>query len=167
MERNLHPLGRISKTHGFHGTVLLVSDLPLDSDIEQLEEIFIVVDGLQVPFPVKEIELLSDTSAFVHLEFVDNQKEALELIGCEAFVSSVICKNKPETGWETWIGCTVHDSVYGKIGVVQKIDDYKGNIVMQVTDGNKETLISLYPELITRIDHEEKIIQIAAPEGYF
>ena len=165
--RNLHQLGRITKTHGYNGTVVLVSDRPLDDDVERLKEVFVVIDGLYVPFPVKELALLTDTSAHLQLEFVDSQKEALELTGCDVYAANNVLLPKIEPEHEKWTGYTVHDTQFGKIGVIRKIEDYRGNIVMQVMDGKKETLISLYPELITRIDHNEKIFQITAPTGYF
>jgi ribosomal 30S subunit maturation factor RimM len=144
-----------------------VSDQPLDDDAERLKEIFVVIDGLQVPFPVEELELLTDTSAHVQLEFVDNQDEALVLVGCQVYAATAHNIQEIEAGWEQWTGFAVRDTKFGKIGVIQKIEDYNGNIVMQVMDGRKETLISLYPELITRMDQNAKILQITAPEGYF
>ena len=167
MTVDLHPLGKISKTHGYNGTVVLVSDQPLDDDAERLKEIFVVIDGLQVPFPVEELVLLTDTSAHIQLEFVDNQNEAQELVGCQAYAASGISIQEIDTEWEQWTGFAVHDTQFGKIGVIQKIEDYNGNIVLQVMDGKKETLISLYPELITHIDQNAKILKITAPEGYF
>jgi len=167
MTKDIYPLGKITKTHGYNGTVVLVSDHPLDDELEQLEEIFVLIDGLQVPFPVDEMVLLTDTSAHLRLEFVDNQKEALRLVGCELFSAVASHKLKTEAGLEQWIDFAVHDSKYGKVGIIKNMEDYKGNIVMQVIDGDKETLISLYPELVTNIDHHQKTLYITAPEGYF
>jgi len=167
MDQILHPLGKITKRHGYNGTVVLVSNQPLNDEIECLEEVFVVIDGLQVPFPVEEFALLTDTSAHVQLEFVSNQEEALKLVGCEMYAAIVPHKQQPEEGWKQWIGFTVNDTKYGKIGIIQEIENYKGNIVWQVMDGGRETLISLYPELITNIDHDAKILHITAPEGYF
>ena len=167
MDKKLHPLGKITKRHGYNGTVVLVSDQPLDDNVESLEEVFVVVDGLQVPFPVEEFELLTDTSAHVKLEFVSNQEEALRLVGCEMYATIIFRKDEPETEWEQWVGYAVRDTEYGKIGVIKEIENYKGNIVWQVADGDRETLISLYPELITNIDHDAKTLHITAPDGYF
>jgi ribosomal 30S subunit maturation factor RimM len=149
--------------------VVLVSDRVLDDDPERLEEVFVVIDGLQVPFPVEDLTLLTDTSAHLQLEFVGSQDEALGLVGCEVFAEGAP-HEEPETeaGPEQWIGFTVHDTGgYGKIGVLQEIEDYNGNIVLQVMDGDKETLLSLYPELVTSVDNHAKILYIGAPDGYF
>ena len=167
MPVDLYPLGRLTKTHGYNGTVVLVSDRPLDDDVERLDEVFVVIDGLQVPFPVEEFVLLTDTSAHVQLEFISTRDEALELIGCEVFAAIDACLQEMETECEQWTGFTVHDTKHGKIGVIQQIEDYNGNMVMQVMDGDRETLISLFPGLVTHIDQKAKILQITAPEGYF
>jgi len=169
MKRDIYPLGKISKTHGYSGTVVLVSDQFLDDDLECLKELFVVIDGLQVPFPVEEFTLRTDSSAHMRLEFVDNPNDAQRLVGCEVYATFVPRKKKPQAndGLKQWIDFEVCDSKYGKVGIIRKIEDYKGNIVMQVMDGDKETLISLYPELVTNIDHHQKILHIAAPDGYF
>ena len=166
--RTLHPLGKITKTHGYNGAVVLVSERRLGDDLEEhLDEVFVVIDGLQVPFPVEEFVLLTDTSARLQLEFVGNRDEALKLTGCEVFAAVGLDEQKPEAeGLEQWTGFTVYDSKYGKIGVIQEIEDYNGNLVMQI-DGKMEILISLYPELVTRVDHDEKNLYITAPDGYF
>ena len=169
MDQILHPLGRIIRKHGYNGTVVLVSNQPLDDDTEHLKEVFVVIDGLQVPFPVEEFVLLTDTSAHVQLEFVSNESEANELIGCEVYaaVDPYKQESKEESESEQWIGFAVHDVRYGKIGIIREIEDYKGNRVMQIMEGDRETLISLYPELVTNIDHDTKTLHITAPDGYF
>ena len=167
MESVLHILGKITKTHGYNGTVVLVSYRTLNDEMECLEEVFVIIDGLPVPFPVKMVDLLTDTSAHLQLEFADNQNEARELVGCEVYSAVAFREQEPEAGLETWINYTVYDTQHGKIGVVENMEDYSGNVVMQVMDGEKETLISLYPEIINRIDHRAKKIFITAPDGYF
>ena len=163
----MHLLGKISKTHGYNGTVVLISEQALDDELENVPEVFLMIDGLPVPFPVEEMELRTDTSAHLKLEFIDNQNEALKLIGCEVFADVVPQEQDIEAGLEEWIGFTVHDAIHGNVGVIQQIEDYKGNIVLQIVDGKKEILISLFPELVTQIDHTAKILHIHAPDGYF
>ena len=126
-----------------------------------------LIDGIQVPFPVEELVLLTDTSAHVQLEFVDNQKEALELVGCQMYAAIDVRIQKIQAEEEQWTGFELFDTRYGKIGYIQKIENYNGNRVMHVMDGNSEILISLYPELVTDINYAAKSLLITAPEGYF
>ena len=160
-------IGRITKTHGYAGTVVLVSDRLLDNDLESLDEVFILIDGLRVPFPVIQFVLITDTLAHVQLEFVCDQNEAQKLVGCELFSAAIPVEQETEAGLEQWIGFAVHDSKYGNIGFIREIEDYNGNIVIHIVNGGKETLISLFPELVTGIDDDTKTLYITAPEGYF
>ena len=167
MTSELFPIGRITKTRGYDGTLVLVSDNPFDDDVENLNEVFILIDGLQTPFPVIQTELITETSANIQLEFVNNQNEALKLVGCDVYSAVMHIKNETEAGLEQWIGFTIYDEKYGKIGVIHEIEDYNGNIVLKVIENENETLISLFPELITSIDNNAKLLSIKAPEGYF
>jgi 16S rRNA processing protein RimM len=167
MTSELFHTGRIAKTRGYDGTLVLVSYNPLDDDMDNINEVFILIDGLQTPFPVVQSVLTTDTSANIQLEFVNSQNEAQKLIGCDVYSAVTYIKQETEAGLEQWTGLTVYDEKYGKIGVIHEVKDYNGNIVLQVIENEKETLISLYPELITGIDNDAKLLHIKAPEGYF
>ena len=165
-ENGLYPLGKIAKTHGYSGVLVLVADNHLDDELEELNELFLIVDGLIVPFPVIDFTLLTDTSAHIKLEFVNDQTVS-KLVGCQVYTTFEPNKQEMEVGFDLWIGFSIHDSNHGKVGIIKKIEDYKGNIVIQIIDGDKETLISFYPELVIQIDDDAKILHIAAPDGYF
>ena len=167
MKKDLHILGKISKTHGYNGTMALVADKPLGDELENLKEVFVVVDGLPVPFPVEEFALLTNTLAHVQLEFAGSLEEARKLVGCRVYTDAPYGKQENEAGLEQWTGFAVRDSKYGDVGLIKKIEDYKGNVVMQIVDGEEETLISMYSGLVTGVDEHAKILYITAPDGYF
>ncbi|MDR3093537.1 MAG: hypothetical protein LBU62_02695 [Bacteroidales bacterium] len=162
-EKNLQYLGTFSKTHGFSGTLVLLSDQMLDDELENLTELFVVIDGLRVPFPVEELTIRTDYTALVKMEFVTSIEEATELIDCKVLADIVL--QEEEAGLEQWTGYTVHDAQYGNIGCIAGIEDFNGNIVMQVIQDGKETLISLHPALVTEVDINNKTLHINAPEG--
>ena len=165
MTRDLHLLGKISKSHGRNGTMVLVSDSQLDDLVEELNEVFVSIDGLQTPFPVRDISLLTNTSARIQLEFVNNRSEALEITG-RCVYADIVLPDKPlQAEFEQWLDYTVRDHKAGDIGVIRKIVNFNSNVVIQVIDGAKEILLSFYPELVTDVDHENKILYIKAPDG--
>ena len=167
MNQSLYKSGKISKAHGHGGALIIIFDRPLDADAEELREIFVKIDGLLVPFPVEDFEIRSDTSACVKLEFVDNSDIASELVGNEVHTETE-CDDFSSTAEPEYpIGFSVHDMALGNIGIIRQIENYNGNIVLQVMDGEKEKLISLYPELIAKTDYENKILHIVIPDGYF
>jgi 16S rRNA processing protein RimM len=112
---------------------------------------------------VEEFTIRTDYTALVKMEFVTSTDEANELIGCEALADVVLQEEEP--GLEQWTGYAVHDAKYGNIGRIAGIEDFNSNIVMQIIQDDKETLISLYPELVTEVDVSNKILHINAPEG--
>ena len=167
MKHTLHLIGKITKTHGYDGTVVLLSDATLVNETENLKELFLLIDGLQVPFPVQELVLITAKSARVKLEFVDDKDQARELTGCEAYATIAPANEIIEEGFEKWRGFEVYDSKYGRKGIIQKVEDYNGNTVMHLMDGKNETLISIFPELVNEIDENKKKMYITAPEGCF
>ena len=164
----MYPLGKIAKTHGYGGTLVVVNNAGL-GDLNPGTFLFVVIDGLHVPFRVEDFDLITNTSAHVQLGLVSCQEDAKKLVGCELFseIAPRVQEDETEANFEQWTGFTVHDTKYGKAGIVQKIENYNGNIVMQLIDGKKETLISIYPELVISSDNVAKTLYITAPDGYF
>jgi 16S rRNA processing protein RimM len=156
-------LGKFSKKHGLSGMIILVAEQALDDALENLTELVVLIEGLFVPFPVTEFTLRGDSSAQVKLEFVNSPEEASELIGCDVY-ADIACR-EPEPGLAQWTGFAVHDAHHGNIGVIANVEDYHGNIVLQVMQGNREILLPLYHGLITEIDEENQLLHINAPEG--
>jgi 16S rRNA processing protein RimM len=156
-------IGKFVKTYGFAGVLVLASEQTEDEALECLTEIFVVIEGLKVPFPVENFTFRNENTALVKLEFVDSVDEAAELTGCEVFAEVELRQQEEEE--KQWTGFAVHDAVHGNIGIISQIENFNGNVVMQVVHGEKENLIPLHPELITKIDRKCKILYIRAPEG--
>ncbi|MDR0713138.1 MAG: hypothetical protein LBF89_02620 [Bacteroidales bacterium] len=156
-------IGKFVKTHGFTGVLLLAAEQAADVAPEHLREVFVVVDGLKVPFPVEIFTLRTENSALVKLEFVNSADEAAELTGCDVFAEVKFRQQESEE--KQWTGFAVHDAVYGRIGVIARMENFNGNRVMQIINGEKENLIPFHPELITEVDRKGKILYIHAPEG--
>ncbi|MDR1667664.1 MAG: hypothetical protein LBS03_08260 [Bacteroidales bacterium] len=156
-------IGKFVKTHGFTGVLVLASELTAEEAPECPVEIFVVLDGLKVPFPVADFTFRNENTALVKLEFIDSVDEAAELAGCEVFADVKLRRPKDEEN--QWTGFAVHDAVHGNIGIINRIENFNGNIVMQVIREKKENLIPLHPQFIIKIDRKCKILYIRAPEG--
>jgi len=167
MKQTLYHVGKISKTHGYSGTVVVVSDNQFGTNIENIKEVFLLIEGILTPFFVEEFRLLTNTSAHMRLEFVDSEQNASELVGRDVHATIASQKPKVEAERMQYIGYAVHDAKHGKVGDIVDVKDYNGNVVMQIMDGKKETLISQYAGLITKICDNSKTMYIDAPDGYF
>jgi 16S rRNA processing protein RimM len=164
---SLFQLGKIIKTRHYDGQLFVVFDAQVSDDIEDLTNIFVLIDGLYVPYQIVEILLVTDTSAYLRLEFIENENNALEIVGCTLWTPQSFFKQKTKTEFDTWIGFEVFDLKRGKIGIIKKIENYKGNVVIQIINADKEILISFYPELLVQADIDAKVLHISALDGYF
>ena len=150
------PIGKVLKSDGTDGGILLgLSELGLE-DIDLKEPVFIVFDGLEVPFFISSIRAKGSTKAVVKLLDVDSLSDAEELIGREVFLEGEL-EDEQEldlSGWKVSNrGCA--------IGTVDYMELFPGNPCISV-GGH---LIPLHEDLITALDNKKKTIDFHLPEG--
>jgi 16S rRNA processing protein RimM len=57
------------------------------------------------------------------------------------------------------------DSVHGDIGAIKSINDSTSQALFEIEKGDKELLIPVNDEIITKVDRENKTIFVTTPEG--
>lgn len=158
--------GEVLKTFGTNGELLIkLSDhVPADVNIE--EPMFVLFDGLQVPFYFKRFEPRGRKAVVV---FEDMETEALasELLGKKIMFYA---KGKPVKEQEVFelsslIGFTITDHLLGELGPVIDFYDYPGNPCLGILYLEKEVLIPIHENLIKSIDPKTKKISTNLPEG--
>jgi len=161
-------IGYIQKPHGLKGELIIVFDNEMENAIEDVEILFIEVDGGLVPFFTEEegLRFKTDQSAICRLEFVDTLFKAKELVGCKVYVpNSDYYISDDQNVTSPLIGMRAFDSKYGDIGLISRVDDFSGNLVITVAHPRTEILISLSDEIITSIDEEKGEIHLNCPNG--
>ena len=86
------------------------------------------------------------------------------LVGCEVFFPHSLTPEADENAEYTWryfTGFTLYDETVGIIGTIDHVDESTQNILFQV--GNR--LIPAAEEWVTDINHKERTIHMALPEG--
>ena len=63
------------------------------------------------------------------------------------------------------IGFTLLDKVHGDIGIVQSINDSASQVLFEAKKGDKELLIPVTDDIITKVNRETKTIEVNCPEG--
>ena len=103
--------------------------------------IFVLRDGLLVPFRSEAVS---------------------ELIGEEGFVLRSDIQNEAEDQltWQDLVGYTIEDEQDGHIGVIDYVDETTINTLATLTDGR---LLPLHEDFITDIDTEAHIIFVRLP----
>ncbi len=162
-EEEVYRIGRLGKAHGVKGEVTLQFD---DDVFDRVDADYLVlrVDGILVPFFMEEYRFRSETTALVKFCDIDSQERARELTGCDVYFPRALADNDDDSlTWAEIIGYSIVDAnSHQTVGHIASVDDSTENTLFELEDG---TLIPAPEELITDVDKEKNIIEIALPEG--
>lgn len=163
-------LGHVAKLHGYKGEVSLFFDTNHSEDFQDIDFVFIEIDGKLIPFFIETISPINAKGfATVRFEGLDSEDEARRLLKKQMYLPLEVLPKL--TGNDFYdhevIGFTVFDESYGKVGELAQIIDYAANPLFQIMNKelDKEVLIPLNKELITKLDRELKEIHLIAPSG--
>jgi 16S rRNA processing protein RimM len=158
--------GFIKKTHGLSGDVMISFDEGMDGIFEEIEFIYIEIEGLLVPFFIDEFSVRSSITGNLKFANTNTQERAKPLVGCPIFIEREWIEHDDD-GFNPMAlkGFQVVDTVLGAIGVILDIEDYSGNYVLNVRHLNREVLIPLNEELIHSINWETQTLVMDCPNG--
>jgi 16S rRNA processing protein RimM len=161
-------LGYISKTHGIKGELVLrLNDVSFD-DIENMELVFVLFDGLPVPFFIDEFTERNIGSLLIKFEDINSETEAKVLVDKSLYLPlEYLSKNTIPIlkSTEALLGYAVVDIHNGEIGLLNLVIKHSENPLMLVTNGKNEIYIPLQEEFILEINEKEKTILVDCPEG--
>ena len=63
------------------------------------------------------------------------------------------------------IGFTMLDEVHGDIGIVESVNDSASQDLFEIKKGDKELLVPVSDDIITKVDRENRAIHVKTPEG--
>jgi 16S rRNA processing protein RimM len=161
-------VGYIQKPHGLNGGLILVFDKEFEESLGEIDLVLIEVDGGLVPFFIKDdgLNFRSEESAVCRLEFVDSLTKAKELTGCKVYVFNYDIIDYEDHGTDSaLIGMRAFDAKFGDIGLISRVDDFSGNLVITVEHPHAEILIPLSEGIITSIDDGNREIHLNCPDG--
>jgi len=160
-------LGTIVKLHGVHGKVILLLNFISFDNIQELESVFIEIDGLPVPFFISEYTEKTQSSLILDFEDIDTENKAKELINTKVFVPSRSVNAIPDqlVNAKEYIGYKVMDKNVGFLGILKDIIDIRQNPVLCVLHDKKEILLPAHHEFIVNIDESNKTIHVKTPDG--
>ena len=160
-------IGYFAKPHGIKGEVALnfTNDIFDRTDCSYL---IAELEGILVPFFVEEYRFKSDTTALIRFENVTTEEGAREFTGLQVYFPKALLQDEDleeDYTWNYYVGFKLVDDVHGEIGVIENVDESTINILFQLTANGKELLIPAAEELITEINHDQKLLYMQIPEG--
>jgi len=160
-------LGKILKTHGNEGQVIVLIDVDDPGEYEKLESVYLDLHGERIPFFIKSLELKQNRKAVIGFEDFDTAGDAETLVGIEMYlpVTELPALKGNRFYYHEIIGYEVIDREHGPVGTVEDILEMPTQSLMQIRHGEKEILVPVVEEIILKVDKKKKRIHISAPEG--
>lgn len=159
-------LGKITKTHGFKGNLILHLETDEPELYEKLESVFIEKDGILVPFFFEFAQPYSKGKLLVKFEDI-SPEEAQRLVNRAIYLPMDTLPELDGTDfyYHEIIGFTVIDSKHGDIGIIKSVNDSGAQALFEIKSDRKEILIPVVDEWILEVNRKEKFIKIETPEG--
>jgi 16S rRNA processing protein RimM len=161
-------VGYIQKPHGLKGEVVFAFEKEFEETFEDLELLFIDVDGGLVPFFIDDegVRYRSDESAICKLELINSVEKAKELVGCKVYVwENEVITSDDQGVASVLIGMAAFDAKFGELGLVSRVDDFSGNLVITIAHPKAEIMIPLSDQVIVSIDEVKREIHLDCPNG--
>ncbi len=176
-------VGTFVRHHGFQGGLVLVSDVPLEDALEDVEVLFVWLDNLPVPFFVDSFQFTGDTSAIVHFQEASSREASALLIGCQVTCTQEDTDPLNERGKHADIlfeqseeadalndlsdlsGFEVSDSENNPVGSVTAVNNFNGNVVLEVRYQEKPILLPFHPDLVINLNPTSRKLQLTIPDG--
>lgn len=164
---NCYELGKITKTHGIKGEVILWLDVDYPEDYEDLESVFLDVKGELIPFFIEEYQLRGNR-AIVRFEDVETFEQAEKMVNLQAFLPLEVLpslEGNDQFYYHEIVGFQVIDTNLGELGLVQTIYSMQAQDLLVMSYKSKEVLIPINDDIVLTADKQAKTLTVALPEG--
>lgn len=165
LQSQLYPIGHVQKTHGIKGELSIF--LTTDFDSLDFEYFVFEMDGILVPFFVREWRFKTAETALIKLERVEDEIAGKDFVGKTIYVpkESMPDSDDDVIDIQFYTGYRVEDAVLGEIGEINGVDDTTENVLFEVMHKGNTILIPAVDDWIIEIDDTHKVIKVELPEG--
>lgn len=160
-------LGKITRVFGTKGELTLVLDVDDPNEYLNLKLFYADFDGELIPYFIERLTIKSGTAATIKLMDIDQPKAAQVLVNRLLYLplEQLPLLNEDQFYYHEIIGYTVIDDTLGQTGTINDVLEFPMQEILQIDHNGKEILLPISDELISKVDRENKILYISAPEG--
>lgn len=163
MERTL--FGKIVRTYGNSGALVIKQDSFSKAKLKNAEPVFVDISPTPVPFFIEQLLHQSNDLITLKFEFVNTPEQAARLCGLNVLIDRKEVVASKEFQPNDIIGYSVIDAEHGDIGTISGLLEMPQQILFQIDNKGKEILIPANENFVKKIDHKNKKVEIAAPDG--
>lgn len=158
--------GRIIKTYGFRGEVLIRLADNIECDFDKIESLFLLVDGRAVPFMVEEVAIRGNQSLIARFRWYDTAESMAGFVGCQVLMVQEGDKAVSLPDHRVLEGFSVYDPEGRSRGIVKSIKAGRHQWLATVeTAGGNSFLLPVHEDLVRGIDLKSRVLTIDIPEG--
>ena len=157
---DLQYLGEFIKLFSFKGEIILYSENTI-SLIENLDTIFIDIDGAFVPFQIKKSKSHKKNIFRVLLEGISSESEAKDLLKKSVYINKLENQDNLNNIVDNF-------NVYNNneyLGIVISTINQTGQTIIEVKMKEKIVLIPFVDEFIVEINYDLNKIDMILPDG--
>lgn len=157
---DLQYLGEFIKLFSYKGEIILYSDNTI-SLIENLDTIFIDIDGAFVPFQIKKSKSHKKNIFRVLLEGISSESEAKDLLKKSVYINKLENQDNINNIVDNF-------NVYNNneyLGIVISTINKTGQTIIEVKMKEKIVLIPFVDEFIVEINYDLNKIDMILPDG--
>jgi 16S rRNA processing protein RimM len=159
-------VGRITRIHGFGGTVTVRTEPVFSENLPGMETVFLEIEGKLVPFFIESTEKAGPDMLRMKFEGYNSDKKVREFIGCSVYMTGDSFRGNPAEDNQNLKEYRLISSDDEDIGFVEEIIHNPGQILLRIrSETGKEMLIPLHEDLIQAIDPDQKVLKMFLPEG--
>ena len=173
---NLRQIAQVLKSNGTDGELVMGFREIAPEDINLNEPVFIVFDGLPVPFFIESFAKRGNTKALVRLTDICSMEDVEEIAGKAVYVGeeSLPEVSFEEDGYAALIGWILlapvgddmsEDMEVEEVGEITDFIDIPNNPCIEVETKNGAVMIPLHEDLILSVDPENLEIIMQIPAG--
>lgn len=162
----VYRIGVFNKPHGIHGELSFTFTDDI-FDRAECDYLVCLIDGIYVPFFIKEYRFRSDTTALILLDGIDTNEKARAFTNIEVYypVKYAQEQDSNDVSWNFFHGFQISDIENGPLGQIIDVDDSTQNVLFVVDNNGQELLIPAQEEFIVEVDKMHRTITVNLPEG--
>ena len=173
----MQQIAQVLKSNGTDGELVMGFREIAPEDINLQEPVFIVFDGLPVPFYIESFTKRGNTKALVHLTGICSMEDVEEIAGKAVYIEDDQLPEMSieEDGFAALVGWTLltpaddleedDEPTLIEVGEITDFLDIPKNPCIEVETENGAVMIPLHEDLILSVDPEYQEIIMQIPAG--
>lgn len=159
-------VGFIQRTHGIKGELQVAWNDTLNLTQENIESVFVEIDGIPIPFFINSLRQKTEESSIVKFDDVDDIQSADNLVGYKLMLPLDLIPEDDDIELKDLVGYTITSTSGQTVGIIEDYEEFNLNSIYYIkTPEGKEVIIPATDDLIVEFDVDKKTLLMEIPEG--